>query len=603
MQTITVPLLLGESENRIQGLSGSSSVPFTKTYAATAHSGVTTPLRSSNINMTINPADRSISFTDIVINNFPNGTVLIAAHIHGPCADATPCNNGPIVYTICSPCPAILSNTSTIPGFTVDAAQLNGGVTNYSTAFGLYQAIMYSNKLFYLNFHTTAYPNGEIRVNLIVPGAQATITFDDAAAPTTTAIGGNAATKVIPAKLTISSLASLSGPPTAIHIHGLARRSVGAGVLVGLCQGNCPAALSSGPYEFSLNLPLQIVATRSTYINVHTAAFPTGEIRGQISPEAPLTISGSSSLSATFIANMLEEGVPRTMSFTASAPPSHSNANASFLVTFHNNNGTMTFSSTSTTGLTGLAAVHIHGPCPDRNPCDAGVVYTICGGASSCPTGANPTIPGFNVDTTQSGTDGSLLLGLMTEIQRGEKLYYVNFHTTAKPNGEIRADLVVPRASFTVTVAAPSTISRTEISTGNFLATVSASVNIAAPSGLSGAVTSAHLHLGATDGINSATLIHLCGSGGTAACLLSNSQTFTVNLPTALMSPVPLIYLNLHTAQNPGGEIRGQLVQLTAIPSLVPVTPSATPAVKSNASTVVFSLISVAASMLAVFYL
>jgi hypothetical protein len=156
MQTITVPLLLGESENRIQGSSGSSAVPFTKTYAATAHSGVTTPLRSSNINMTINPADRSISFTDILINNFPNGNVLSAAHIHGPCADATPCSNGPIVYTICSPCPAILSNTSTIPGFTVDAAQLNGGVANYSTAFGLYQAIMYSNKLFYLNFHTTA---------------------------------------------------------------------------------------------------------------------------------------------------------------------------------------------------------------------------------------------------------------------------------------------------------------------------------------------------------------------------------------------------------------------------------------------------------------
>jgi hypothetical protein len=132
-------------------------------------------------------------------------------------------------------------------------------------------------------------------------------------------------------------------------------------------------------------------------------------------------------------------------------------------------------------------------------------------------------------------------------------------------------------------------------------------VIIAAPSGLSGAVSAAHLHLGATDGINSGTLIHLCGTGGTAACTLTNGQgqTFTVNLPTALMSPVPLIYLNLHTAQNPGGEIRGHLVRLTAIPSLVPVTPSGpapTPAV-SNASTVVFSLISVVASMLAVFYL
>ena len=284
-------------------------------------------------------------------------------------------------------------------------------------------------------------PGGEIRVDLTVPGAQATISWDDAAAPTTATIGGNTAVRVIPAKLTISSLASLSGAPTAIHIHGLARRSVGAGVLVGVCGASpltsCPAALTTGSQSFTIFLPLELLRTRSTYINVHTAAFPGGEIRGQLSPQAPLTISGSASLtSPPIIADMLQEGVTRTMSFTARA--STSNATASFLVTFHNNNGTMTFSSISTVGFespsnpnNNVTAVHIHGPCPDRNPCDTGVVYTICGGASSCPSGENPTIPGFNVDTAQSGTDGSSLLGLLTEIQRGENLYYVNFHTSA----------------------------------------------------------------------------------------------------------------------------------------------------------------------------
>ena len=144
---IIVPLLLGESENRLQGSSG--SVPFIKSYNATAHSGVDTTAQSSNIVATITPQTQEIRFSDIVIRDLP--VDVTAAHIHGPCADATPCSNGPVVYTICSPCPTSSGNTSTIPGFTVDLNQLNG---NFSTAIGLYQGIMYSNRLYYLNFHT-----------------------------------------------------------------------------------------------------------------------------------------------------------------------------------------------------------------------------------------------------------------------------------------------------------------------------------------------------------------------------------------------------------------------------------------------------------------
>jgi hypothetical protein len=155
MQSVTVPLLLGESENRIQGSSGSGAVIFTKTYTARAHTGVVTTAMSSNIVLTISPADQTIRFSDIVITNMP--VDVTAAHIHGPCADAAPCSDGGVVYTICSPCPVTTGGTGgtiTIPNFLVDPAQLNGGIVNFSTAFGLYQGIMYSNKLYYLNFHT-----------------------------------------------------------------------------------------------------------------------------------------------------------------------------------------------------------------------------------------------------------------------------------------------------------------------------------------------------------------------------------------------------------------------------------------------------------------
>ena len=274
-------------------------------------------------------------------------------------------------------------------------------------------------------------PGGEIRVDLIVPGGRATIRYDADSIPSNSNIGG-IGVKVIPAKLTISSLGSLSGPPTAIHIHGPVRRSAAAGVLITLCQGTCPADLLNNSHEFSIALPLELVAGRSTYINVHTAAFPGGEIRGQISPEVPYAVSGSS-FNATSNASMFQEGDTRTLSYTANAqqeiPPGASSASAAFSVTFHTNNGSITFSSITTSGLSGLGAVHIHGPCPSSTPCNAGVLYTICGGASSCPSGENPTIPGFNVDTAQPTTDGSLLLGLVAQILRGEKLFYVNFHT------------------------------------------------------------------------------------------------------------------------------------------------------------------------------
>jgi hypothetical protein len=162
----TVKLLLGESENRLQGNSGST--PFTKSYSAAPHSGVVTSARSSNINATLTPSTQSISFSDILIEAID--VDVTAAHIHGPCCNPSlhpiqycpnespfnPCSNGAIVYTICSPtgpapCPLRSSDTVTIPGFTVDIGQLNG---NVSTAFGLYQNMMYSNMLYYLNFHT-----------------------------------------------------------------------------------------------------------------------------------------------------------------------------------------------------------------------------------------------------------------------------------------------------------------------------------------------------------------------------------------------------------------------------------------------------------------
>ena len=86
----------------------------------------------------------------------------------------------------------------------------------------------------------------------------------------------DAASKKLSWKLTYSGL---SGPATAAHFHGPAEAGKAAGVAVAI-----PNATSS-PAEGSATLTDAQVADLTAgkyYINVHTAANPGGEIRGQV---------------------------------------------------------------------------------------------------------------------------------------------------------------------------------------------------------------------------------------------------------------------------------------------------------------------------------
>jgi hypothetical protein len=86
----------------------------------------------------------------------------------------------------------------------------------------------------------------------------------------------DAASKKLSWKLTYSGL---SGPATAAHFHGPAAAGANAGVAVAI-----PNATSS-PVEGSATLTEAQAADLMAgkyYINIHTAANPGGEIRGQV---------------------------------------------------------------------------------------------------------------------------------------------------------------------------------------------------------------------------------------------------------------------------------------------------------------------------------
>jgi hypothetical protein len=89
----------------------------------------------------------------------------------------------------------------------------------------------------------------------------------------------------------------LTGPATAMHIHGPAGAGTNAGVLVSLVPYNFPASNPSnggviiGNIAWPTNDTAALLAGH-TYLNIHTVQYPGGEIRGQLIPinEAPAIV-------------------------------------------------------------------------------------------------------------------------------------------------------------------------------------------------------------------------------------------------------------------------------------------------------------------------
>ena len=78
-------------------------------------------------------------------------------------------------------------------------------------------------------------------------------------------------------------------------------------------------------------------------------------------------------------------------------------------------------------------------------------------------------------------------------------------------------------------------------------------------SGLTGPATAAHIHGPAATGANAGVLVPLVPAGGNFASPIKGSATLT----DAQISDLEAgrTYINLHTANNKAGEIRGQLMR------------------------------------------
>jgi Cu/Zn superoxide dismutase len=322
------------------------------------------------------------------------------------------------------------------------------------------------------------------------------------------------------------SVNGLSGAITGAHLHEAAPGATGPVVLdlSSFVTGNRITGRITGATSLSKSF-LSKMLSGGFYINVHTAANPNGEIRGQLKLESDqgfyADLSGSQEVPAVST-NAYGVGA-----FNLSLDGSKLSVN----VVVQNLSGAIT-------------GAHLH---TGARGATGGVVSDL-----------TPFVSG-NVISGQ--VDPSTFLN---DLRSGN--IYVNVHTAANPGGEIRGQLDVNKhlvfdASLNgAQEVPPVTTNAKGVGSLRLNTTMDTLYYDIVSTGLSGAITGAHIHGGAI-GTAGGVLIDLTNSiTGNRIKGNINGAPLTKEIINQML--VGETYLNLHTAANPNGEIRGQVYRL-----------------------------------------
>lgn len=317
----------------------------------------------------------------------------------------------------------------------------------------------------------------------------------------------------------------LSGAIDAIHIHSGAAGTNG-GVLIDLgpyLTGNRVNATLTGA-----NLTPSILSSLlsgNTYINVHTAANPNGEIRGQITQESDWLITA-------------------TLNGMQQVPPVNTNAMGFATFALSKDNSKLGVRVVAD-GLSGsIDAIHLHqGAMGSNGPVLADLSSFING---------NTVVA--ELDPTAYLAD--LLAGNV----------YINLHTTANPNGEIRGQLKIQKGiAFdawldggqqvpTVNTPGKGVMS---LMLNNTFDTLTYMVQL---NGLKSPATAAHLHIGSLGGNGGVAIDFTPNINGNI--IMGKASGSSINSTVINLLFAGDIYVNIHNDSNANGEIRGQVYPL-----------------------------------------
>ncbi len=319
------------------------------------------------------------------------------------------------------------------------------------------------------------------------------------------------------------SVKGLSGVITGIHIHQGAA-GVSGGVIVNLnpyINGNrITAKITSG-------LDWSKLMQGMYYVNVHTAANPAGEIRGQIWPEADYMYH-------------------TWLDTTYNSPTLAGGENPVGLATFRLGKSKKWMNvrciADDLTGAVTSAHLHMGG---------AGTSGAVMVDLSSM----------INGNSIEGAFDASAVTGLWDSLEAGS--VYLNLHTTANAGGEIRGQLMRDKhLTFdawldTAQLSTAPTVTGTPMGLAYtyFSWDMDTLWYDLLAYGLSDSITAIHIHDG------------LAGTGGAVSHDMSSgiNGNRVMGMITGLSASdaAKMLrgenYINLHTAANANGEIRGQL--------------------------------------------
>lgn len=321
---------------------------------------------------------------------------------------------------------------------------------------------------------------------------------------------------------------NLTGPITNAHFHNAPAGSNG-GVVFGINDtftGTTATGLWPAADMTSDNLSELLAG--NLYINIHTAENGGGEVRGQVEVTAGLRM----------IARLSgDEEVPAVAT----------GGSGTAVVTF---DGTNVSYRLTVTGLTEpLTAAHFHNGA-------AGATGGVVRGISDDFTGNTA------VGTWKPEDSSPLTAELIQELLAGN--LYLNVHSSANPSGELRGQLVASSgvgfiAGLDGSQENPA-VEGGASGTAGFLWDGSGLAYWVTVDGLTDDLTASHFH-NAAAGTNGGVVRDIGDSfdGNSAAgtWAASDASSLTDSLIGELM--MGNLYLNVHTAANPSGEIRGQI--------------------------------------------